>query len=87
MAENGIWFCNTRRAVSQPTADTAMLLTLAVIRDTSRAEKSARAGLWRSDHVPATDPSGLKLGIIGMGAIGKVKQRLVVQLGNLLTCL
>jgi lactate dehydrogenase-like 2-hydroxyacid dehydrogenase len=72
MTQNGIWFCNTRHAVSEPTADMAMFLTLAVIRDTSRAEKSARAGLWRNDHVPGTDPTGLKLGIIGMGAIGKV---------------
>ncbi len=72
LTENSIWFCNTRQSVSEPTADMAMFLTLAVIRDTSRAEKSARAGLWRNDHVPCTDPSGLKLGIIGMGAIGKV---------------
>ena len=70
--EHDIWFCNTRHSVSEPTADLAMFLTLAVIRDTSRAEKSARAGLWRNDHAPAPDPSGLKLGIIGMGAIGKV---------------
>jgi lactate dehydrogenase-like 2-hydroxyacid dehydrogenase len=72
LTEKGVWFCNTRHSVSEPTADMAMFLTLAVIRDTSRAEKSARAGLWRNDHVPCTDPSGLKLGIIGMGAIGKV---------------
>jgi lactate dehydrogenase-like 2-hydroxyacid dehydrogenase len=72
MTQNGIWFCNTRHAVSEPTADMALFLTLAVVRDTSRAEKSARDGLWRNDHVPSTDPSGLTLGIIGLGAIGKV---------------
>jgi lactate dehydrogenase-like 2-hydroxyacid dehydrogenase len=60
MTNNGIWFCNTRHAVSEPTADMAMFLTLAVIRDTSRAEKSARAGQWRNDHVPSTDPSGFE---------------------------
>lgn len=72
MTENGIWFCNTRNAVAEPTADMAMFLTLAVVRDTTRAEKSARTGLWRNDHVPCTDPTGLTLGIIGLGAIGKV---------------
>lgn len=75
MSENGIWFCNTLHAVSEPTADMAMFLTIAVIRDTSRAEKSARGGRWRSDHVPAADPAGLLLGIIGLGAIGKVRLR------------
>tara|TARA_R110002060_G_scaffold18725_1_gene25677 strand:+ start:1096 stop:1752 length:657 start_codon:yes stop_codon:yes gene_type:complete len=77
MTENGIWFCNTRNAVSEPTADMALFLTLAVCRDTTRAEKSARNGLWRNDHVPCTDPSGLTVGIIGLGAIGKVIVRLI----------
>ena len=72
MTENGVWFCNTRNAVSEPTADMALFLTLAVCRDTTRAEKSIRSGLWRNDHVPCTDPSDLVVGIIGLGAIGKV---------------
>jgi lactate dehydrogenase-like 2-hydroxyacid dehydrogenase len=71
MTKNGIWFCNTRNAISVPTADMAIFLTLAVVRDMSRSEKSARTGLWRNDHVPCTDPTGLNLGIIGLGAIGK----------------
>ncbi|PVH76156.1 D-3-phosphoglycerate dehydrogenase [Cadophora sp. DSE1049] len=80
MTENGIWFCNTRNAVSEPTADLALFLTLAVCRDTTRAEKSARNGLWRNDHVPCTDPSGLTVGIIGLGAIGKHYARKVAVL-------
>lgn len=72
MTENNIWFCNTRSAIAEPTADMAMFLTLAVIRDTSRYEKLAKAGLWRGLNVYGTDPGGLTLGIIGMGAIGKV---------------
>lgn len=71
MTENGIWFCNTRNAISEPTADMAVFLTLAVCRDTTRSEKSVRNGLWRNDHVPCTDPSDLVVGIIGLGAIGK----------------
>jgi lactate dehydrogenase-like 2-hydroxyacid dehydrogenase len=45
LIKNGIWFCNMKYAVSEPTTDMAMFLTLAVIRDTSRSEKSARASL------------------------------------------
>ncbi|KAL2815806.1 putative 2-hydroxyacid dehydrogenase [Aspergillus cavernicola] len=73
MAKEGIWFCNTVDAVAEATADMAIFLTLAVLRNTTNAEKSARAGLWRaaSGLVPARDPSRLTLGIVGLGAIGK----------------
>lgn len=74
LAEQGIWFTNTVDAVAEATADMAIFLTLAVLRNTSVAEKSARAGTWRAAPglVPARDPSGLTLGIVGLGAIGKV---------------
>jgi len=72
MTEEGIWFCNTRNAVAEPTADMAIILTLATVRDTSRSETGLKEGKWRGDHVPSKDPSGLTLGIVGLGAIGKV---------------
>ncbi|KAH8649986.1 putative 2-hydroxyacid dehydrogenase [Xylariales sp. PMI_506] len=73
MASRGIWFCNTVNAVAEATADMAIFLTLATLRNTTNAEKSARAGTWRAgaNLVPGRDPSGLTLGIVGMGAIGK----------------
>ncbi|KAL4864332.1 class II aldolase/adducin N-terminal [Aspergillus spectabilis] len=72
MAREGIWFCNTVDAVAEATADMAIFLTLAVLRNTSLAERRVREGLWRSSElVPGRDPSGLTLGIIGLGAIGK----------------
>ena len=71
LGKNGIWFCNTVDAVGEPTADMAMLLILAVVRDFGNAERSARNGDWRGKMVPTKDPSGLTLGIVGMGTIGK----------------
>jgi len=71
LTENKVWFCNTIHAVSEPTADMALFLILATVRDMSRSEKSLRTGKWRNDHVPVKDPSGLTLGIIGLGDIGK----------------
>ncbi|KAL4966571.1 D-mandelate dehydrogenase-like dehydrogenase [Aspergillus stella-maris] len=72
MKREGIWFCNTLDAVAEATADMAMWLVLSVLRNTSVAEGLVRKGLWRSPAVvPARDPSGLVLGIIGAGAIGK----------------
>jgi lactate dehydrogenase-like 2-hydroxyacid dehydrogenase len=74
MTKNNVYFTNTRNAVSEPTADMAIFLILAVLKDAIRADKSARAGQWRSDFVPTRDPTGLTLGIIGLGAIGKVSE-------------
>lgn len=75
LAQQGIWFTNTVDAVAEATADMALFLMLAVLRNTTNAEKSARAGTWRAAPglVPARDPTGLTLGIVGLGAIGKVK--------------
>ncbi|KAH7131559.1 D-isomer specific 2-hydroxyacid dehydrogenase [Dactylonectria estremocensis] len=71
LTRNNIWFCNSLDAVAEATADMSLFLTLAVVRDTSRAERCAREGLWKDPVVPSQDPSGMTLGIVGMGAIGK----------------
>jgi hypothetical protein len=76
MSSQGIIFCNSVDAVGEATADMAMFLLLATLRNTSQAEKSVRSGKWRTGGstalTPARDPTGLTLGIVGMGAIGKV---------------
>ncbi|KAL4940183.1 hypothetical protein BDV06DRAFT_213711 [Aspergillus oleicola] len=72
MKKARVWFCNTVDAVAEATADMAIWLVLSVLRNTSVAEGLVRRGLWRSPAVvPARDPSGLVLGVIGLGAIGK----------------
>lgn len=72
MSKHGITFCNSVDAVAEATADMAMWLVLSVLRNTSAAERSARAGTWRGGLVPVRDPAGLTLGIVGMGSVGKV---------------
>ncbi|KAH6886301.1 hypothetical protein B0T10DRAFT_576085 [Thelonectria olida] len=74
MSRNGIIFCNSVDAVAEATADMAMFLTLAVLRNAFTAASVAKAGNWRGKPgqlSPARDPTGLTLGIVGMGAIGK----------------
>jgi lactate dehydrogenase-like 2-hydroxyacid dehydrogenase len=71
MTANNVWFCNTVNAVAEATADMAMFLTLAVLRDTTRGEIQARNGTWKAGIAPSRDPSGLTLGIVGAGTIGK----------------
>ena len=73
MTRSGIHFCNTVDAVAEATADMAIYLILATLRNTLNAERSMRNGTWRGGLTPTRDPSGLTLGIVGMGAIGKVE--------------
>lgn len=75
MSKSGTIFCNSVDAVAEATADMAMFLTLAVLRNAFAAERTARSGKWRGKPgvlSPARDPTNLTLGIVGMGAIGKV---------------
>ncbi|KAK7414555.1 hypothetical protein QQX98_006582 [Neonectria punicea] len=74
MSKSGIIFCNSVDAVAEATADMAMFLILAVLRNAFTAERTARSGQWRGQPgilSPARDPTNLTLGIVGMGAIGK----------------
>ena len=71
MTNSGMWFCNTIDAVSEATADIAIFLILATVRNTTLAEKQAREGNWKTGLTPSKDPVGKTLGIVGLGAIGK----------------
>jgi hypothetical protein len=74
MTRAGMYFCNTVDAVAEATADMAIFLMLATLRNTANAEKSLKNGTWRGGLAPTRDPFNLTLGIVGMGAIGKVCQ-------------
>ncbi|KAF5538065.1 glycerate-formate-dehydrogenase [Fusarium phyllophilum] len=74
MSKNNILFGNSVDAVAEATADMAIFLILAVLRNTSKAERAARSGKWRGESgslIPARGPTNMTLGIVGMGSIGK----------------
>lgn len=73
-AREGMWFCNSVDAVAEATADMGIFLLLGTLRNATNAEKSLRSGTFRSAPglIPGRDPAGLTLGIVGLGAIGKV---------------
>lgn len=75
MTSQGMWFCNTVDAVAESTADMAMFLTIAVVRNTYVAERNVRRGLWSYGIAPTQDPAGMTLGIVGMGNIGRYLAR------------
>jgi lactate dehydrogenase-like 2-hydroxyacid dehydrogenase len=74
----GIAVTNTPGAVTDATADIAVMLILMAARGASHAERVLRAGQWDGWHptqLLGTHVTGKTLGIIGMGAIGKATAR------------
>jgi len=72
--ERGIAITNTPGVLTDCTADIAMSLLLSVARRTGEGERQLRADSWKGwcpTHLIGTRVSGKKLGIIGMGRIGK----------------
>ena len=71
MTRQGVYFCNSKYATSEATAEMALFLIFAVLRNTSLGERNLREGLWRSGIGLGRDPAGMTLGIVGMGKVGE----------------
>jgi lactate dehydrogenase-like 2-hydroxyacid dehydrogenase len=72
----GIAITNSPGAASECVADAAWALILATVRRTVFNDKYVRAGGWLKAPVPFTDNVwGERLGILGLGAIGKAIAR------------
>ncbi len=75
----GIPLCNTPDVLSTATAECAMLLILAAARRAGEGERLVRAGLWTGwtpTQLLGTLVSGRRLGILGMGRIGRELARM-----------
>ncbi|KAG2178482.1 hypothetical protein INT44_001634 [Umbelopsis vinacea] len=70
-AQRGIYVSNTPGAVDTATADIAMILLLNACRNITQSEKNLKEGRWNAGIFMGTNPEGKKLGILGMGGIGK----------------
>lgn len=74
----GIVVTNAPDALTETTADVAMLLLLGAARRASEGERLMRSGGWHGWHVlylAGTEISGKRLGILGMGRIGRAVAR------------
>lgn len=71
--ERGIAISNTPDVLTECVADTALSLYLDVLRRTSAADRFVRRGDWEStsSYPLTTRASGKKVGILGLGRIGK----------------
>jgi lactate dehydrogenase-like 2-hydroxyacid dehydrogenase len=75
----GIVVCNTPGVLSVATAETAMLLVLAAARRAGEGERLVRSGQWQGwapTQLLGTQVSGKRLGIFGMGRIGRELARM-----------
>ena len=74
--ELGMTVTHTPGAVNECVADTAWALILATVRRTVFNDRHVRAGGWLKSPVPLTDKVwGERLGILGLGGIGKAIAR------------
>ena len=67
----GIPVCNAAGTNHKAVADHAMAILLAAIRRITFLNNGVRHGLWRDDIPRPPHVSGRKMGIFGLGAIGK----------------
>lgn len=73
-AENGVRVTNTPGAVTDATADIALMLMLMTCRRAAEGDRLVRSGKWDGWHptqMLGLHMSGKRLGIVGMGRIGQ----------------
>ena len=83
-AARGIAVCNTPDVLSVATAECAMLLILAAARRAPEGERMLRAGQWQGwapTQLLGTQVSGRRLGILGLGRIGRELARMARGFG------
>ena len=74
--ERGIEVTNTPDVLTDDVADFAMTLLLSTARQVVRADRFARSGEWKKGpHALTTKVTGSRLGIVGLGRIGKAIAR------------
>ncbi len=69
--ERGVGITHGAGSNAATVADHAMALLLALLRDLPRFDANARAGRWRQGLTPQPIPTGKRLGILGLGAVGQ----------------
>ena len=80
----GIAVCNTPDVLSVATAETALLLILAAARRAGEGERLIRSGRWQGwapTQLLGTGVVGRRLGIFGMGRIGRELARMARGIG------
>ncbi len=70
--ERGVVVMNTPTGNTTTTGELAIALLLALARHIPRADRLVRAGSWSKKGLVGTEVTGKRLGVIGLGRIGRV---------------
>ncbi len=80
-SELGIVVTNTPDYGNRSVAEHALGLILAVARHIARGDRDLRQGRWTSSQREGVQISGRRIGLVGMGAVGKEMARMCRSLG------
>lgn len=81
-ARRGIAVRHTPDAVRTDTADTAVALLYATVRRVVEADRFVRSGQWaRGRMTPSRRVTGMRAGVVGLGAIGGLVAQRLTALG------
>ena len=70
--ERGVVVMNTPTGNTTTTGELAISLLLALSRHLPRADRRVRSGAWSKKGLVGTEVTGKRLGVIGLGRIGRV---------------
>jgi hydroxypyruvate reductase len=78
----GIVVCHTPDELAQDVAECAIALTYAIMRKIAEADRFVRAGRWPKERMaPSMRVAGKKMGVVGLGRIGRNIARLAHAIG------
>jgi lactate dehydrogenase-like 2-hydroxyacid dehydrogenase len=81
--QHGIAVSNTPGVITEDVADLTVGLLLTTVRQIVAADSFVREGRWLADHFPlGRSIRDMKIGIVGLGAIGQEVARLCVAFGS-----
>ncbi len=69
--QRGVAVCNAANTNDDCVADHAMAILLAAVRGVPKLNQQCREGIWRDDIPRPPHVSGRRMGILGLGAIGR----------------
>jgi D-3-phosphoglycerate dehydrogenase len=80
-AARGVMVTNTPGANSRAVAEHTLALILALVKDLRPFGAAIAAGAWRGPQTAGRDVAGLRLGLVGCGAIGREVAQLAAAFG------
>jgi len=79
--ERGVVVMNTPTGNTTTTGELAIALMVALARHIPRADRDVRGGAWKKKHLTGVQLTDKRLGVIGLGRIGRVVAERGVGLG------